>query len=75
MAKTVSNLMRRVMENRVLADRFVRDPDEILKEYDVDEDEKAALKSGDEGWVIDVTDDIRAEFKEGWAVSVVVVVT
>ncbi|MFT4890152.1 MAG: hypothetical protein ACI9YT_001065 [Halobacteriales archaeon] len=75
MAETVRNLMHQVMENRVLADRFVHDPDDVLDQYDIDEDEKLALKSGDESWVVDVTDDLRAKFDEGWAVSVVVVVT
>jgi hypothetical protein len=58
------------MDDRVLADRFTREPEEILEEYDVEEEDEAVLKSGN-----DIEMKARFGSEDEWQVSIVVVVT
>lgn len=64
-----SSVLEDAMRDRVMADRLRKNPEEILKEYDLNGEEEEALASGTEERIRDVLGDIMAK-----KVAVVVIV-
>jgi hypothetical protein len=63
------SVLEDAMDDRIMADRLQENPEAVLEEYDVDDEEKEALMSGKEGRIRDILGDVMAD-----KVAVVVIV-